>query len=50
MRSLTGHTERVAWVQFSDDGAQVISGSDDETVCESFFEAMLISHVWRSSV
>ena len=30
--TLTGHTRGVTEVEFSDDGAQAISGSDDRTV------------------
>ena len=32
MCTLTGHTDAVAHVVFSDDGAQAISGSHDNTV------------------
>ena len=33
--TLTGHSDMVRRVQFSDDGLQVISGSDDGTVLVS---------------
>ena len=36
VRMMRGHTERVIRLQFSDDGAQAISGSDDDMV-KGFF-------------
>ena len=39
--TLTGHSDIVTRVQFSDDGLQVISGSDDGTV--------LVSHILHAN-
>ena len=39
--TLTGHSNWVTRVQFSDDGLQVISGSDDGTV--------LVSHIFHAN-
>jgi WD40 repeat protein len=39
--TLTGHSNWVRRVQFSDDGLQVISGSDDGTV--------LLSHIFHAN-
>ena len=43
--TLPGHSDSVVRLQFSDDGAQAISGSDDGTVRGSLFEAQSRLHV-----
>ena len=38
--TLSGHSDSVSRLQFSDDGAQVISGSDDDMVRGAWYKAL----------
>jgi len=42
--TLSGHSDSVSRLQFSDDGAQAISGSDDDTVRGAWYKALPRMH------
>jgi len=44
--TLPGHSASVTQVEFNDDGAQAISGSDDDTVRGALLEAQSRLNVW----
>jgi len=44
--TLPGHSGSVSRLQFSDDGVQVISGSEDDTVRGALLETQSSLNVW----